>query len=157
MRKKILWFMCGLPGSGKTTVIRRYFPTYQVIAADDYPDEMSFQIALIREAQIKDSLVVDGCFINRENRLQAILNLINHSNEDIMYEINFCVLTSSIDECILRNSTRHREQVIVTTNDIMQKAAQLTDPVTDGLPYSNIMYLDQYGNLIKIVQGEQFR
>ena len=157
MQKKILWFMCGLPGSGKSTVIRRYFPTYQVIAADDYPDELAFQIALIHEAQIKDSLVVDGCFIDREIRSQAILNLINHSNEDVMYEINFCVLTSSIDECILRNSTRANHSQIVTSEGILYKATKFTDPVTDNLPYSNIMYLDQYGNLIKIVQGEQFR
>lgn len=158
MQKKILWFMCGLPGSGKSSVVKRYFQSFEKIVVDDYPDELCFQKFLLNRLADVHSLVIDGAFFSKQGRLQTIANILAYSPQTIQYEINFCVIESNIDECIDRNRRRQRiDNKIVLDEDILFASQAFTDPITDDLPYSNIMYLDQYGNLIKIVQGEQFR
>lgn len=158
MQKKIIWFMCGLPGSGKSAAMARYFQSYEKIVVDDYPNELRFQVALINRLADVNSLVVDGTFFSKEGRLQTINNILTHTSQDTQYEINFCVIECGIDECISRNHKRQRNNnKIVNDNDIIFAANNFTDPITDNLPYSNIIYLDQYGNLTKIVQGEPFK
>jgi predicted kinase len=158
MQKKILWFMCGLPGAGKTTAIRRYFKGYSIIHADDYPTELAFQLALINTVNNSRSIVIDGCYETKQAREQSIINILQHSTQDTVYEINVCVVLCAMDECKYRNLVRKRlDEKIVTTEDIDIKAKALTDPSNDDLPYSTLMYLDDFGNLLQIRPGKEFQ
>lgn len=127
----VLILMCGLPGSGKTTIAHNLFSGYSIISSDDVRKELYgsesvqkdhskvFSIVNSRAHKLLMSghnVVIDATHIKRKDRASSLACAKGCLNVN---RVIVCVDTP-VDECIRRNNNRERivpQHVILRMNN----------------------------------------
>lgn len=105
-----LYIMCGLPGSGKTTLSEQLSKTYNLkLYCFDKLKLIFDRDAILKNIEkdiIKSDVIFDNLFLTKKSR-QSLLENINTPCSKILI-----VLETPLDECINRNRQREfREQL----------------------------------------------
>lgn len=151
----------GLPGSGKTTWIRKQnYINYEYISADDIreslpeydknkPEEVHQKAVRIAEeklfscADVKRNLILDGGGINTK----YTLNIVNHLKIRL-YKITLVYIKTPIDICVQRNDMRIRKgERFVPTSEIYKKNLRLKNAFENlSIVCDNVITVSMFSN-----------
>ena len=160
MKQKILWIMCGIPGSGKSTwlknstfaakgiVISRDLERFALLAeTDDYfaKEKIVYDnyIKHIKEAFAQtDEVFADATQLNWSSR-RKLLNRLQLDTSQ--YKIGCIVFTTPLKICLERNAHRSgRERVL--DERIKEMCNIFTHPRYDPYIYNILMEVDANGH-----------
>ena len=157
MNEKMLWVMCGVPGSGKSWVAKhtlmrglgwRYISRDEVrfeIVKDDeeyFSHETKVYNEFIR--RIKTALneegvfnvIVDATHINWASR-HKLLKALGLNGDGVI-----CVVVQNEMDEIIENNESRSGRAVVPHAVVRRMSNQMTDPLTDPIKYQGIMYIN---------------
>ncbi|MBR6253179.1 MAG: ATP-binding protein [Clostridia bacterium] len=157
MNEKMLWVMCGIPGSGKSWVAKhilmrglgwRYISRDEVrfeIVKDDeeyFSHETKVYNEFIR--RIKTALneegvfnvIVDATHINWASR-RKLLKALGLDGDGVI-----CVVVQNEMDEIIENNESRSGRAVVPRAVVRRMSNQMTDPLTDPIKYQGIMYIN---------------
>ena len=157
MNEKMLWVMCGIPGSGKSWVAKhilmrglgwRYISRDEVrfeIVKDDeeyFSHETKVYNEFIR--RIKTALneegvfnvIVDATHINWASR-RKLLKALGLDGDGVI-----CVVVQNEMDEIIENNESRSGRAVVPRAVVRCMSNQMTDPLTDPIKYQGIMYIN---------------
>jgi len=157
MNEKMLWVMCGVPGSGKSWVAKhilmrglgwRYISRDEVrfeIVKDD-EEYFSHETKVFNEfiRRIKTALneegvfnvIVDATHINWASR-RKLLKALGLNGDGVI-----CVVVQNEMDEIIENNESRSGRAIVPRAVVRRMSNQMTDPLTDPIKYQGIMYIN---------------
>lgn len=157
MNEKMLWVMCGVPGSGKSWVAKhvlmrglgwRYISRDEVrfeIVKDD-EEYFSHETKVYNEFihRIKTALneegvfnvIVDATHINWASR-RKLLKALGLEGDGVI-----CVVVQNEMDEIIENNESRSGRAVVPRSVVRRMSNQMTDPLTDPIKYQGIMYIN---------------
>lgn len=104
----MIYVLCGLPGSGKTSLSKKLSQQYNAVICsyDNFVKkyksrDYSLFYSLIHEEAEKNNIIIDNLHITLKQR-KEILNLLKDINEKKI----LIILSTPLEECIERNRQR---------------------------------------------------
>ncbi len=94
--------LIGLPGSGKSTFAKKFFPGYAYINQDTLGDRAACLKAMTDALEKKQDIVVDRCNVNKSQRKYWIDLALGYSVDDLIA----VSLDVHEEECIARVNSR---------------------------------------------------
>ena len=157
--------MCGVPGSGKTTFAKKWFPkTIKYVSRDEIRFSMikTAEEYFSKEKEVFSTfvnkiqtfldadydVVADATHINKASRfkLYSALNMKNHVAAVV-------VLHTSLDTCLTRNDARQGTLSFVPHGAIRRMYSQFTFPSLEEELYLNCIYIvGSEGHASKIIR-----
>ena len=119
--------MCGIPGTGKDTFIKKYYPNHAVICLDDIrnelklkPKENESKVYEVAKTKAKNYLRNNIPFIWNAT---SITPLTRGNNIELFHDykayVKIIYLETNYDECIIRNNNRQRTVPIDVINKMI--------------------------------------
>lgn len=146
----------GLPGSGKTTYLKEYFPHHRYFSADDVRQELFGDASLqgnpaevwaivhqraLNAINERADVVIDGTFVKRRDR-QMLLSKLT-SGEYTPSRVRCLVFSTPLLQCLAWNASRER---VVPEQVIRRMAVQLEkDPPGRWEGFNHIELVDPRG------------
>lgn len=164
MKQKNLVLLAGVPGSGKSTWLKKHLEDGDAYVSRD---EVRFSIIkddedyFSHETEVFDKFIAeieeklnegkrvfaDATHINWASR-RKVLERIHHKDE---IDIDVYVFMTSLSTCLERNSKREG-RARVPDSAIRRMSAQLTDPAHEPYKYREIKYIFENGKEISAWQ-----
>ena len=117
-----LVLMIGIPGSGKSTFCRKYFPEYERISLDVLHTRKRETTELKKAIALRKNCVIDNTNVSVAERAKFI-----EAGKRAEYRIVGYYMRSKIDECLKRNALRSGKMRIPDAG-VIGRAAQLELP-----------------------------
>ena len=157
MNEKMLWVMCGVPGSGKSWVAKHILMRglgWRYVSRDDVRFEIvkddeeyfSHETKVYNEfiRRIKTALneegvfnvIVDATHINWASR-RKLLKALNLDGDSVI-----CVVVQNEMDEIIENNESRSGRAVVPRAVVRRMSNQMTDPLTDPIKYQGIMYIN---------------
>lgn len=157
MNEKMLWVMCGVPGSGKSWVAKHIMMRglgWRYVSRDDVRFEIvkddeeyfSHETKVYNEfiRRIKTALneegvfnvIVDATHINWASR-RKLLKALGLDGDGVI-----CVVVQNEMDEIIENNESRSGRAVVPRAVVRRMSNQMTDPLTDPIKYQGIMYID---------------
>lgn len=157
MNEKMLWVMCGVPGSGKSWVAKHTLMRglgWRYVSRDDVRFEIvkddeeyfSHETKVYNEfiRRIKTALneegvfnvIVDATHINWASR-RKLLKALGLDGDGVI-----CVVVQNEMDEIIENNESRTGRAIVPRAVVRRMSNQMTDPLTDPIKYQGIMYIN---------------
>lgn len=157
MNEKMLWVMCGVPGSGKSWVAKHILMRglgWRYVSRDDVrfeivkDDEEYFShetkvynefIHRIKAALNEEgvfNVIVDATHINWASR-RKLLKALSLDGDGVI-----CVVVQNEMDEIIENNESRTGRAVVPRAVVRRMSNQMTDPLTDPIKYQGIMYID---------------
>ena len=157
MNEKMLWVMCGVPGSGKSWVAKHILMHglgWRYVSRDDVRFEIvkddeeyfSHETKVYNEfiRRIKTALneegvfnvIVDATHINWASR-RKLLKALNLDGDSVI-----CVVVQNEMDEIIENNESRSGRAVVPRAVVRRMSNQMTDPLTDPIKYQGIMYIN---------------
>lgn len=157
MNEKMLWVMCGVPGSGKSWVAKHILMRglgWRYVSRDDVRFEIvkddeeyfSHETKVYNEfiRRIKTALneegvfnvIVDATHINWASR-RKLLKALGLDGDSVI-----CVVVQNEMDEIIENNESRTGRAVVTRAVVRRMSNQMTDPLTDPIKYQGIMYIN---------------
>ena len=157
MNEKMLWVMCGVPGSGKSWVAKHILMRglgWRYVSRDDVRCELvkddeeyfSHETKVYNEfiRRIKAALneegvfnvIVDATHINWASR-RKLLKALGLDGDGVI-----CVVVQNEMDEIIENNESRTGRAVVPRAVVRRMSNQMTDPITDPIKYQGIMYIN---------------
>lgn len=157
MNEKMLWVMCGVPGSGKSWVAKHILMRglgWRYVSRDDVRFEIikddeeyfSHETKVYNEfiRRIKTALneegvfnvIVDATHINWASR-RKLLKALGLDGDGVI-----CVVVQNEMDEIIENNESRTGRAVVPRAVVRRMSNQMTDPLTDPIKYQGIMYIN---------------
>lgn len=157
MNEKMLWVMCGVPGSGKSWVAKHILMRglgWRYVSRDDVRFEIvkddeeyfSHETKVYNEfiRRIKTALneegvfnvIVDATHINWASR-RKLLKALGLDGDSVI-----CVVVQNEMDEIIENNESRSGRAVVPRSVVRRMSNQMTDPLTDPIKYQGIMYIN---------------
>ena len=157
MNEKMLWVMCGVPGSGKSWVAKHTLMRglgWRYVSRDDVRFEIvkddeeyfSHETKVYNEfiRRIKTALneegvfnvIVDATHINWASR-RKLLKALGLDGDGVI-----CVVVQNEMDEIIKNNESRTGRAVVPRVVVRRMSNQMTDPLTDPIKYQGIMYIN---------------
>ena len=157
MNEKMLWVMCGVPGSGKSWVAKHTLMRglgWRYVSRDDVRFEIvkddeeyfSHETKVYNEfiRRIKTALneegvfnvIVDATHINWASR-RKLLKALGLDGDGVI-----CVVVQNEMDEIIENNESRTGRAVVPRAVVRRMSNQMTDPLTDPIKYQGIMYIN---------------
>ena len=157
MNEKMLWVMCGVPGSGKSWVAKHILMHglgWRYVSRDDVRFEIvkddeeyfSHETKVYNEfiRRIKTALneegvfnvIVDATHINWASR-RKLLKALGLDGDGVI-----CVVVQNEMDEIIENNESRTGRAVVPRAVVRRMSNQMTDPLTDPIKYQGIMYIN---------------
>lgn len=157
MNEKMLWVMCGVPGSGKSWVAKHILMRglgWRYVSRDDVRFEIvendeeyfSHETKVYNEfiRRVKTALneegvfnvIVDATHINWASR-RKLLKALGLDGSNVI-----CVVVKNNMNEMIENNESRTGRAVVPRSVLYRMNNQMTDPSTDPVKYRGIMYID---------------